>query len=203
MSKKKTWIIVSISASVVILGLGCYVFCGNSVPDPTLQSKTAIAKYLASDEFSKLSKEEKSKYFAKADTELDGERLPREGLSDAEKKKLRENMGPLMHEKFNNRIKEYFKLSPEEKKAFLDKMAEEMKKRRESGERPPGGPGGGTPGANNNQTANNNTTPAQPPAGPSADRIRNRVENTPPEERAMHAQFMKDMQAYRAAQQKK
>lgn len=199
MSRKKTvWIIVSAFLLMITGGLACYVFSNSAAPDPALQSRTNMAKYMASDEFAKLSKEEKSKYFAKVDTELEGERLPHEGLTDTEKKKLHENMGPLMRERFNNRIKEYFKLSPEEKKAFLDKMAEEMKKRREAGGGgPPGGPGGGNNAQGQQQTAGNQ------PRGPSVDRMRNRIENTPPDERAMHAQFMKDMQANRAAQQKK
>lgn len=192
MSRKKTvWIIVSVFLLMITGGLAYYVFSNSAAPDPALQSRTTMAKYMASDEFAKLSKEEKSKYFAKVDTELEGERLPREGLTEAEQKKLRENMGPLMRERFNNRIKEYFKLSPEEKKAFLDKMAEDMKNRRENGGARPGG-----------DTANAQGQ-GQQPRTPSADRARNRIENTPPDERAMHAQFMKDMQANRAAQQKK
>jgi hypothetical protein len=180
-------------------------------PDPAQLSAESTAKFVASSEFAKMSPEQKAAWMKKARDANgggDGRGVPREALaslSEDERKAARENMRPVFEQMMKDRMKQYFSLKTRgEKDKFLDEMIEQRQKMREA-RRAAGnnaGPGGGPP---QEATAQNQPAGQQGQAGgqvgqgerrgPSAAEIRNRIESTDPETRAMMSQFRLDMRA--------
>ena len=126
-------------------------------------------------------------------------------MTDEEKKNLRENMGSMFQIAMTKKAKEYFALPPEKREAYLDseldKMADRRTNRPNNQNNPNAGfgPGGGTPGGG---------APGGAAAGgarrqaPSIQAIKNRIETTNPQDRAMAAQYRTALRA-RAQQRQK
>lgn len=175
MNKKRLWIIL---AGVVLLicaaGLA-YTVWPSSPPDPAQTSPDEIASYVASNKFGKLDDKQKQEYLAKV-----GPRLFQASgdLTDQQRQKIRENVGSLFRRGMEERIDEYFELSPEERPAHLDRMIDGMEAMRQA--RP------------------DRTRPdrGQRP-GFTPDRMKNMIENTPPKSRAKFVEFMKQMRERR------
>ena len=145
-------------------------------PSPQSQSHEQIRRYMASRDFGRQSDQAKRQYM-RAVAAARGER-PRPTtrgapLSDEQRARLRENVRPLFRQMARERMDKYFALRPEERTAYLDKMIDERMARRPQGRanRPPGGDRGRR-------------------RGPSPERLKRRIENTPPEVRAKRVEFM-------------
>ncbi len=182
------------------------------VPVPSTQTPEETMKYVASKDFEALDADEKEKYFDEAVKHFESQnvwRMPRTELSPEERERLFKNAGPLFQKVMDARIDKYFALPPEEKTAYLDNMIDRMQEMRAAGEerrrergaargttdpaavaatdtgRPPRPESTGTPG----------TTQPQECRGPgerfSPQRIKERIESTPPEDQAKRAEFFK------------
>lgn len=198
MSKKS--VVLSTCGAVLIasaIAAACVLWLDkpHEPPAPSEQSAGEITKYLASEEFEKLEPEQKQAYFGGAVKRFESEntwRPPRQDLSDEERERLRKNAGPLFRKVMERRIEKYFEMPKEEKTAYLDEMIDrfaEMRKAREQrrAERAAAGETSSAP-RERRRGPHRSFTPA---------RLRDMIENTPPETQARFIQFMMDMRARR------
>ena len=177
MNKKRMWIILAGSVlAISALGLG-YTVWPSRPPDPA-GSPQDVAAYVASNKFARLSADDKQAYLRQAGPGLF--RSSRE-LSDEQRQKLRENIGPVFRQGMEDRINKYFELPPEEQIAYLDEMIDRMEAMRQA--HPPRA-SAGSDGQNQRPRGRGGFTPA---------RMKNRIENTSPEHRAKMAAFRKAM----------
>jgi len=227
-------------------------------PDPATLQPEQITKYLASAEFNKLDDAEKDAYYGKVASRFENTRdfrMRPTDLTDAERARLRQNIGPLFEKAQEQRVDKFFELSREERVAHLDKMIDQMQAMREAAEerrrqqpegettrpgrgfrfRPPadgtaparGGPPfdtspppGAGPPPDGGPPPNEGPPPfdagrdrnPRPTTGPATgaadrprldraqreavrlDRMRERIETTPPENRAKMAEFRRQLQ---------
>ena len=181
-----------------------------TAPDPNTQSPEQIAQFMASDRFASLPPETKNRYLERI-RQIGQDRgrraLPTDNLSDEQRRKLRENMRNAWEQQMDDRMKQFFELSPEKRTAYLDQMIDRMQQRmRDRGNRPdrPDGPrsrpAGGSararPDSTNRTNAAGNTPNGQRGSGrgrrrfdPS--RMKDRIESTSPEQKARRAEFRK------------
>lgn len=166
-------------------------------PEPEQQDTTKITKYLASEEFEKLEPEQKQAYVAGAVKRFETEntwRPARQDLTDEERERLRKNAGPLFRKVMERRIEKYFEMPKEERTAYLDEMIDrfaDMRKAREKrrAEREAAGEtSAGAAEPRRRRGPHRSFTP---------ERLRDMIENTPPETQARFIQFMMDMRARR------
>ena len=171
------------AVTIGTLTLICYnPFKTVRVPDPKNLTQEGIAKVISSDSFSKLPQDKKDEYFEKiapADPEKGRAMFASvEKMTDAEKKNFHENMMPAFQTMMQKRVDEYFAMSPEKRREFLDQEIERMEEMRKDGKGGPGGPGG--PGRG-------------PPPKPDVQHLKNMFETQDPVTKAKMHQFFKDM----------
>jgi len=158
-------------------------------PDPQTQPKEETVKFIASKEFSKLPEKEREEYFnkvveARRNDQSDGPGLWSEmrKLPEAEREALHANIRPLFEARMAKEAKEYFALPDEKKLEHLDNVIDRMQERfaqhQERAEQG-GNQGGGRPDGQRR--------------GPSAQRIKERIETTDPATRAVMAEYRKEL----------
>lgn len=191
------------------VGAGAYVLWPRErpvvvVPVPSTQTPEETMKYVASTEFEVLDQDEKQKYFAEVVKHFESQDawlLPRTELSPEERERLFKNVGPLFQKVMDARIDKYFTLPPEEKAAYLDSMIDRMQRMREAVEErrrerrenaaakgttePATATAAGTPGSTQTQERRGSGDRFNP------QRIKERIEGTPPEDQAKRAEFFK------------
>jgi hypothetical protein len=110
-------------------------------------------------------------------------------LAEPERRRLRENLAPVVRQMHKRRMNRYFELPPEERTAYLDELIDEM--RRHAG----AGPGGSGPDRAGRRPARRSAEDGPPPPGPprglTPERIKRHIESTSPEDRARFMQFHK------------
>ncbi len=208
--------IASALAVVVVplaAGLGAWAVLGGSepaAPDPNDASPEQVRSYLASKAFGKRPVDERLAYLQalqRADANSGrpswrGGRGDANRPSEAEREQLRRNIGPVMRRRMERRVEAYFEL-PEgpERTAHLDELIDAMEARRRAAEQRrqaeggssgegDGPPGGGPPGPPHGGRGGTGGR-----GGGFAARMKQRIEGTPPEQRARFVEFMKAMRA--------
>ena len=206
---KQRWMILG-GVGIVLLVAGVItaaVLYLNS--KPTIPSKEEIqnqdplatAQYIASEDFAKLPDDKKQEYLEAAMSDPNKRRemfALRDKLSDSERQQLRRNMRSVGRQRMQKRIDEYFKLPPDKREGYLDNMIDRMEEMRAN--RPPRDPNrerqraerqaGDTTGQKGESSPNSGRR-----REPRADRMKRRLENSTPAERAKRTQFMLDMRA--------
>jgi hypothetical protein len=199
MTLRNKWIIVG-SATTVVFVLGVYgssTWLGSgTIPAPAEQTGEQIAKYLASDKFGRLPEAQRADYLRKVREAYPEENVMREifrsNLSDAEREKLRENIGPVFRQQMNQQVDDYFKLPPEQRTKYLDRMIDEAQARRAS--RGPGRSGPDTRATQGRPQGEQRVDqPGRGGRGFDPGRMRRRIENTDPQTRARREAFFKAM----------
>ena len=190
LSPKKKKTIVSLAVVLSLAAICCVLIyelipAAQPPPDPSKTSPLDAADYIASTDFASLPLDKKVEYMETL--RKSGKNAnPRETFSKLipeERKKIMENMRPVMHEMMKKRIKQYFALKTQaERDKFLDEEAERFKKMREAREA---------------QNANQGQNPPDRPRGrPSKDEIKKRIEKESPEDRAQFTAYMKAVRAH-------
>lgn len=191
MFKQKKNIIITCVVCAVIAGLavaGALIFKSKpKPPDVTPTNATNVVKFIASDQFAKLDDSQKKEYLDKMRDNPDMRNAmfsQNSNLTEEQRQNLRKNMGGVFRKQMKERMNKYFALkTPEEKNKMLDEMIDEMQKMRSEMEK-------------HRQAAGNNSRPqGPPPGGPREGRMRARMENSSPQDRAQMMQFMSDMMA--------
>lgn len=172
MSKQLKIILIVATILVSVSGGAAWIYYTH-VPNPRNQSAKDVSAFLASDRFSRLGKDQKKAYLDAA--RQSGKMERRNDLTEEQREALFRNISPLMQDRMNQQMTEYFALAPNQRVAYLDKVIDDMQKRPTS--RPTSQPG---------------SRPSNP-RGFNADRMRNRIETTDSTTRAQRDQFMKDL----------
>jgi hypothetical protein len=170
MNRKHMWLILAGCVLVISAAGLAYTVWPSSPPDPATQSPEETASYVASKRFAKLDDAEKQNYLS----QIQGRRelfQAAQNLSEENRQKLRENVRPLFRRAMADRVDKYFELPPEEQTSFLDGMIDRMETMHQGRPDRPAGERHRRPGF----------TP---------DRMKNMLENTPPESRAKFVEFM-------------
>ena len=159
-------------------------------PAPEDQSPEQIRDYLASRDFAAQPAGVRQAYFEKAvasgtDSARRRRLFGRGELTDEQRQQLRRNVRPLFEKMMQKRMDEYFALPPEQRTAEMEKMIDRMMAwQRQRGEgQPPRDGQAGAPGEGQRRGGR----------APSLERIKQRIENTPPEDRAKWMEFIKDL----------
>jgi len=191
MRKKK---LLAVVACLVAAGAAtAYWFLPTApkAPDPQTQPKEETVKFLASKEFSKLPEKEREEYFSKLVEARRNDQSDSPGLwsemrklPEAERETLQANIRPLFEARMTKEAEEYFALPDEKKMEHLDKIIDRMQERfaqhQERVEQQGGNQqGGGRPDGQRR--------------GPSAQRVKQRIETTSPHNQALMAEFRKDL----------
>ena len=156
---------------LLLIGIGASLW-SRRAPSPNAAPAT-VAKFILSPKFQALPLDQRTAY-------LDALRPNMAQLPQDMRRTIGRQFGQARMEQ---RLHEYFALAPgAARDAYLDKAIAEMAARRAQMANRPGGPGG--PGGAQAQNASNQSR---------AGRMRDRMENTPPETRAEMAQFRSDM----------
>jgi len=191
--KKKTITSIAIVLSLTaVCGIVIYklIPASQPPPDPAKSSSLDTASYIASTEFANLPLDKKVEYMETI-RKSGNNTNPRETFSKLipeERKKVMENMRPVMQEMMKKRVKQYFALkTKEERDKFLDEEVEKMKKMREAREK-------------ERQDQSQDKDKAQKPPdrqhGPrNKDEIKKRIENESPQDRAERTEYMKQIRA--------
>ncbi|MGE4565621.1 MAG: hypothetical protein AB7F32_12170 [Victivallaceae bacterium] len=195
MSKSKRKIIAIVAGALVVLGgalAAAIALWPVKPPDPKESLDNAV-KFVASDNFKKMPKNEQFAYMESMGEDRRAVFEASRNLPEADRDKFRENMGRAFMAQRTKELAEFFKKSKEEQNAELDRDIARMKEwekaraaRNTSGNNQPGpgGPGGG------------NRPPRTPP---SAQQMRERDAASNPASRAM-MQVKRAMMQQRAAQ---
>jgi hypothetical protein len=205
-----------ILAAVIALALasgGAYLLTRSApaAPDPVDMEPQEIAKFMASDAFTRMDKDQQMEYLDLARRKLGGGRRmfgPPRGeedgqnpLTDEERRQLRENVGPLAREMREQEMKKtmdaFFALPREQRKAFLDEQIDRMQerfgrwqaRRAEATTRPARAERRRT-----EQPSSAPTPPGEPRTatrrrGPTPERMKQRIETTNPEDRARRIEY--------------
>ena len=189
MNKKRFWILLGSGLLVICGGIITWAVWPNNPPDPATQSPQQIAKYMASKQFAGLDDTKKQDYLSKMGDRRELFRAAGE-LNEQERQQLRENVGSVFRRDMESRVDRYFELPSDQRTAYLDEMIDRMPNRRgpmtdSANRQPPGVQGQGRRGGGRGFTP---------------ERLRRRIENTPPERRAKFAEFMR---AYRQRMQER
>jgi len=188
-------------AGLVTVALGAWLVASllePAPPNPETASSKEIASYLVSDKFEKLSDAKKDAYserLRQLPEDRRRELFQVQGLTSQERRRLGGNMGRGFRREMMQEMKDFFKLSPEQQLAALDKRIAEMDARRRDMQARRPNPGGG---------ARQSGTPGRPPRGPrriNADRMQQfmeqRLSNTTPEERAVMSEYWRRLRERR------
>jgi len=188
---------------IVILGVAAgaaaYFYWPGRIPAPAApvpagQSPKEIADYVASPEFRQLDQEKREEYLDRAAEVIEpGElrRLFRETTTDEERDRIRKSIGPIFRQRMEKHIDTYLELPPEKQTAYLDEIidqmaarrAERQARRKQATEKTPGPEPAPTP------RTDRSDRPRRGRGARSLDRIKQRLENTAPEERARRTAF--------------
>ncbi len=182
--KKKIMLTVGIVLGIAALGYGGYLVVR---PAPKAPGESATAKermeFMASADFKRLPVEEQRKLMTH-NRPNPGEQRERVQLTDEQRKQLNENTRELRNEMMKQRLKDYFAKSEKERLAELKKMQQQMATRQKEMEQ-------------RRQLADQNGTATQerkPPQGGDRElRLRERLDNSDPETRALRTAMMKEM----------
>lgn len=183
--------VVLVAAAVV---LTAWLVRPAAPPNPESQSPDEVRSYLASEEFSKHSEPVRQEYLDKVIASATPGAMRRSALgqprdlTDEQRRRLRQNVQPLMQNMIQQRIDQYFELPEQQRAAYMDKLIDEMMAWRP---RPQSTPPAETPQP---QPAGSSTQ--QRPGhdrgrGFSPQRLKEYIESTPPETRAKLVEFMK------------
>ncbi|MFZ2658356.1 MAG: hypothetical protein WAX69_25710 [Victivallales bacterium] len=176
------------------------------LPDPKEQKPEDIAKMMASKDFTKLPARVKDTYLENLANQENTRQVfySSEGMTDDQKKNLRDNMRSVFELRMKKTADEYFALPADKREEYLDneidKMAERFAERQRAAEAqggtgtPPGGPGAWGQGGGAGGGAHGPGGAGGRPR-PTVDQIKNRVGSTDPATRAITSQYRKDMRA--------
>jgi hypothetical protein len=157
---------------------------------------------MASEDFAKLSDSQKQAYFKR----LTADGSPREAfrasreLDESQRRQLRQNVRPLMEQEFERRIDEYFALPAEQQTGYLDEQIDQMLAMRKQFEarraeraatRPARTQPSGEASADGDDQHRRRSGGRH--RGPSAQRLKRRIEHTSPQRRAKFMAYMKAM----------
>jgi len=162
-------------------------------PRPERQTPEEVVRYLASPAYEELDPKSREAYFEGAVNRFDQENVNwpalADPLSEEERQRLQRNARPLLRQMMERRVDRYFELPPEERTAYLDEMIDQMEARfraaharRARSEEGPRAAAEATPDRGPPHPRRGRFTPA---------RLKQIIENTPPEKRARFVEFMK------------
>ena len=137
---KKLLLVLAAALVAVLLIWMIFTKPKTSPPDPEIAEARDVVTYLASEDFTKLPEAERTEFMSKL-RELPPEKgmaiLRADDVDDETRAKLRENMRGMretMRTQMVDEARKFFKLSPEEQTAHLDKRIEEWEARRKEWE---------------------------------------------------------------------
>lgn len=213
--RKKQLIALGVIVVLSALGVGGYLYFKE--PKPKSEKREDLIKFVASQEFKKLSLE-RQKYYTDKLKPKPGERRnfrqmrnEMKNLSKDEQRNMRDNMFRAERIKRDKEALAYIKMSKAEKEAFLDKRIAEWEQRRQQFEqrRRQNPQQQRRPRQLQQQNAQNQQKNArnqqqrqqaqEQRRQERTTRMRNMMENTPPEVRAAHSVMMRDMMERRRA----
>ncbi|MCF7853230.1 MAG: hypothetical protein K9N51_00410 [Candidatus Pacebacteria bacterium] len=217
--KRKTIGGLAVLFALVVTGaLGWWLIGGPPTrpPSPTEADPGAVTKYLASEDFGRLTAEQKRDYLSQVRAQADnppgsarGARQYLRELTDEQRQQLRNNMREVRGAMMQERMDDYFSLPKEERVAYLDTMIDRFQEfGRRRGDRD-GGPPRRTRGPRPGDGTSEDTIPKRASSqtdGQQTDeeseesrrehwhdriqhRIKERIETTDPETRAKMTQF--------------
>lgn len=194
--RKMAYCAGGIAAVLLFLGAGWLVWA--SLPDPQLAEIKALQQQMF-DPNSGLDDNARRELRQNIRDKMDG-------LTDAQREQLRDQFFEGFRQRDNERMRNYFAASPEQRIALLDQDIERMRnweqnrgdrQRNAGGEGGPpggrgfGGPGGGGPGAGG-PGGRGGRDPNESPED-RRDRQRRRLDNSTSEERAMRSAYFEDL----------
>lgn len=162
-----------------------------SAPEPDKAAPVAVARYMASDDFARLSEKDRREYFEKARTAQTNPAAAfraAEELTQEERDKLFKNVGPMFRRQMEQQVDQYFELPPEQRTAYLDKLIDRMQWM-QAIPRPRGG--GDSAGGSSSGTS----APSGRRDGFTPERMRRMIETTEPQQRAKFVEFFKELRA--------
>jgi hypothetical protein len=174
-----------------------------SEPAPQSDSRDDLIKFVASEDFASLSEDKQRQYIQRlgeGGNRREVFRAAREQLTDEQRQQLRENMSSMMQQQMQKRVEEYFALPPEQRQQHLDATIDEMIARREQfatrrAERQAQGETNRPESSTSDAPNQTDQQTRRPRRGPSAERLKRRIENTDPETRARFVQYISDLRA--------
>jgi uncharacterized membrane protein len=193
MTRKKIILLAS-AGGVVILSAGAVaavLFWPWGEPKPASDKPEDIVKFMAQEDFSKLSDAKQQEYFNKLSANGPPWAAFQAGrnLSEAQREQLHQNMRPMMERRMEQHMDEFFALPPEKRNEFLDRQIDRMQQGFGRGQRPQG--------------SENPPREARPDGrggsgrhgrgGFTPERMKRMLERTSPERRAKFVEFMKAM----------
>lgn len=197
-AKSKKKVIAIATGALIVLGgavVATIALWPVKPPDPKDSLDNAV-KFVASDGFKKMPKNEQFAYMESMGDDRRAVFEASRNLPEADRDKFRENMGRAFMAQRSKELADFFKKSKEEQNAELDRDIARMKEwekaraaRNASGNNQPGPGGPGGPGGGNRP----------PRTPPTAQQMRERDAASNPASRAM-MQVKRAMQQQRAAQ---
>lgn len=192
-SNRKLLIAVGV-CMVVLAGGAMLLWAGwRGPPDPSTQSPEEVTKYLASEDFGKLSIEQKQQYLQQAREagRLEFRRgFGGEDLSQQQRRQLSENMADVGRQRMRERLDAFFELPQDQRDEYIDRMLDSLQRRSagSSGGARASRPDGST---EQQEEAADDDRPRR--RGPTPEGLKRMLENTDPEDRARMGEFMKAM----------
>ena len=179
MSKKHS-IVVALAALAfvaLIVGAALGLRPKPQAPSPVVMSPEEKVKFIASDKFKDLSKEQQAQFLQQSMRRGEpGEMFKADqSLTQEERDKLRRNMRSAMEERRKQEVDAYFALPAGQRDAYLDSVVKDM------ASRPPPGP---PPQADGKR-------PSGPPPGGGFSHFKERVDSTDPVTRAKEMEYRK------------
>ena len=193
MTGRKKWVLACSAAAAVLIGgaAGAYLIFRRQAPDLAKATAAQVVQYLASEEFGRLSENDRQGYFDQARRRSDGPDVLRQArqLPAERQKTLRENTSALFLRAF---VEPYYKLPPDQRVAYLDRIISIRQAARSlmplagsqgpSGSGAPGGASGAFGGA---MRFGQNLAPQD---------LRGLIEKTDPLRRAQFVGFLTDLE---------
>jgi hypothetical protein len=167
---KKNILLGSVVAAVLTTAaVGVALLLPPGVPNPAKQTAGQRTAYMASEFFSRLDTDAKRAYLDQARKLGGGIRPWQGGLDEEQRRNLRENMRSVMEQRMEERMEEFFKLPPDQRDKYLDRILDQRMGRGQMGGR------GGR-------------------QQPSAQRLQRRIERTNPQAYARQLAFREALQ---------
>lgn len=176
--------------TIVIVLVVCAILAGGAAatillwpqpapPDIATQSEQDVVRYVASEQFSKLPEPKRQVYLQAVADRFEGRPPDMRDveLSDEQRDRLRENVRPMFRQRMEQRIDAFFALPEEQRDAYLDDMIDRMQEMRNR--RP--------------RDAGRGDRQGRRGGGFTPERMKQRLENTPPDRRAKMAEFFRAM----------
>jgi len=178
--RRNRWI--AAGATLVVVGAGAWTLHARRIPAPD-GPVVQVVKFVATEQFEKLSPEQQKPYTDALEKVSRGERrevFEKAELSDEDRERLFHNT---RGKEMEQRVDAYFALAtPAEKQKYLDSMLDEMQKRMsEFRNRPTTRPAGQTGGGDRPGGGGGNRFDPE--------RMKKRMESTPPARQAKMAEF--------------